>query len=57
MVGQELGKVYPEKLSFWWAGRAASRQAAEAIAREYGGYAQFRGLSVNDLSAYQAVGE
>jgi len=57
VVGQELGKVYPEKLSFWWAGRAASRQAAEAIAREYGGYAQFRGLSVNDLSAYQAVGE
>jgi hypothetical protein len=57
VVGQEFGKVYPEKLSFWWAGRAAFRQAAEDIAREYGGYAQFRGLSVNDLSAYQLVGE
>jgi hypothetical protein len=49
--------VYPEKLSFWWAGRAALRQAAEDIAEEYGGYAQFRGLSVNDLSAYQAARE
>jgi hypothetical protein len=57
VVGQEFGKVYPEKLSFWWAGRAAFRQAAEAIAGTYGGYAQFRGLSVNELSAYQAVGE
>ena len=57
VVGQEFGKVYPEKLSFWWAGRAAFRQAAEDIAGTYGGYAQFRGLSVNELSAYQAVGE
>jgi hypothetical protein len=57
VVGQEFGRVYPEKISFWWAGRAAFRQAAEDIAEEYGGYAQFRGLSVNHLGAYQAVGE
>jgi hypothetical protein len=57
VVGQEFGKVYPEKLSFWWAGRAAFRQAAEAIVGEYGGYAQFRGVSVNDLSSYQVVRE
>jgi len=25
VVGQEFTKVYPEKLSFWWAGRAAFR--------------------------------
>jgi hypothetical protein len=57
VVGQEFGRVYPEKVSFWWAGRAAFRQAAEDIAEEYGGYAQFRGLSVNDLSTYQAARE
>jgi len=57
VVGQEFGKVYPEKVSFWWAGRAAFRQAAEEIAEEYGQRAQFRGLSVNDMSSYQAVRE
>jgi hypothetical protein len=57
MVGQEFGNVYPEKLSFWWAGRVAFRQAAEEIAAAYGQRAQFRGISVNDMNAYQAVGE
>src|SRR6266508_4300302 len=36
VVGQEFGRVYPEKISFWWAGRAAFRQAAEEIAAAYG---------------------
>ena len=57
VVGQEFGRVYPEKLSFWWAGRAAFRQAAEEIAAAYGQRPQYRGLSVNDMSSYQAVGE
>ena len=56
VVGQEFGKVYPEKLSFWWAGRAAFRQAAEESAAAYGQRPQFRGLSVNDMNSYQAVG-
>jgi len=57
VVGQEFGKLYPEKVSFWWAGRAAFRQAAEEIAAAYGQRPQFRGLSVNDMSSYQAVRE
>jgi hypothetical protein len=57
VVGQEFGKVYPEKLSFWWTGRAAFRQAAEEITATYGQRPQFRGLAVNDMNAYQAVGE
>jgi hypothetical protein len=57
VVGQEFANVYPEKLSFWWAGRAAFRQAAMDIAKAYGGYPQFRGLSVNDMNAYQAARE
>jgi hypothetical protein len=57
VVGQEFGQVYPEKVSFWWAGRAAFRQAAEEIAAEYGQRPQFRGISVNDMNAYQAVGD
>jgi len=57
VVGQEFGQVYPEKLSFWWAGRAAFRQAAEEIAVAYGQRPQFRGLSVNDMNAYQATRE
>lgn len=57
VVGQEFGQVYPEKLSFWWAGRAAFRQAAEEIAAAYGQRPQFRGLSVNDMSSYQAARE
>jgi hypothetical protein len=61
VVGQEFNRVTPEKLTFWWAGRAAFWRAAEelagelALAEEDGGYAQFRGISVNDLSAYQAA--
>jgi hypothetical protein len=57
VVGQEFGQVYPEKLSFWWAGRAAFRQAAEEIAAAYGQRPQLRGISVNDMNAYQAVGD
>jgi hypothetical protein len=57
VVGQEFGQVYPEKLSFWWVGRAAFRQAVEEIAAAYGSRPQFRGISVNDMPAYQAVGE
>jgi hypothetical protein len=40
----------------WWVGRAAFRQAAEEIAAAYGRRPQFRGLSVNDMNAYQAAG-
>ena len=57
VVGQEFTKVYPEKLSFWWAGRAAFRGAAEEIAWAYGQRPQFRGLSVNDINGYQAARE
>jgi hypothetical protein len=57
VVGQEFAAVSPEKLSFWWVGRAAFRQAALEIADAYGGYPQFRGLSVNDMNAYQAARE
>jgi len=57
VVGQEFTKVYPEKLSFWWAGRAAFRRAAEEIAWAYGQRPQFRGLSVNDINGYQAARE
>jgi hypothetical protein len=59
VVGQEFNRVTPEKLTFWWAGRAAFWRAAEELAgqlaEENGGYAQFRGISVNDLTAYQAA--
>jgi hypothetical protein len=57
VVGQEFGQVYPEKVSFWWTGRAAFRQAAEEIAEVYGQRPQFRGLSVSDMSSYQAARE
>ena len=57
VVGQEFTKVTPEKLSFWWAGRAAFRQAAVEIARAYGELPQFRGLSVDDINAYLAARE
>jgi hypothetical protein len=57
VVGQEFTKVTPEKLSFWWAGRAAFRQAALDIAEAYGQSPQFRGLSVNDMNAYLAARE
>jgi len=55
VIGQEFAKVYPQKLSFWWKGRAAFWQAADELATTYGGGPSFRGLSVNDLSAYQAA--
>ena len=54
VIGQEFTKVYPQKLSFWWKGRAAFWQAADELATAYSG-PSFRGLSVNDLSAYQAA--
>jgi hypothetical protein len=57
VVGQEFTEVTPEKLSFWWVGRAAFRQAAAELAEAYGGLPQFRGISVDDMDAYQAVGE
>jgi hypothetical protein len=57
VVGQEFTRVTPEKLSFWWAGRAAFRQAAAELTEAYGGLPQFRGISVDDMDAYQAVGE
>jgi hypothetical protein len=51
VVGQEFNRVTPEKLTFW---RAAEELAGQ-LAEENGGYAQFRGISVNDLTAYQAA--
>ena len=59
MVGQELNKATPEKLTFLAGaprrllagGGGAGRRARE----ENGGYALFRGISVNDLTAYQAA--
>jgi hypothetical protein len=47
----------PEKISFWWKGRAAFRQAAEELVSAYGDRPQFRGLSVNDLDSYEATPE
>jgi hypothetical protein len=55
VIGQEFGEVYPQKVSFWWKGRAAFRQAASELVAAYGGRSQFRGLSVNDLDAYEAT--
>jgi hypothetical protein len=57
VVGQEFTEVTPEKLSFWWVGRAAFRQAAAEPAEAYGGLPQFRGISVDDMDAYPAAGE
>jgi len=57
VVGQEFTKVTPEKLSFWWTGRAAFRQAALEIAEVYGQLPQFRGLAVDDMNAYLAARE
>jgi hypothetical protein len=57
VVSQEFTEVTPEKLSFWWVGRAAFRQAAAELAEAYGGLPQFRGISVDDIDAYQAVEE
>jgi len=57
VVGQEFTKITPEKLSFWWTGRAAFRQAALEIAGAYGQLPQFRGLAVDDMNAYLAARE
>jgi hypothetical protein len=57
VIGQEFGLVDPHKVSFGWVGRAAFRQAAEELAAAYGERPQFRGLSVNDLSSYEATPE
>jgi hypothetical protein len=57
VIGQEFGLVYPEKVSFGWVGRAAFRQAASELVAAYGDRQQFRGLSVNDLDAYEATPE
>jgi hypothetical protein len=55
VIGQEFGEVYPQKVSFWWRGRAAFRQAAGELTQTYGSKPQFRGLSVNDLDSYEAT--
>jgi hypothetical protein len=57
VIGQEFTPVTPEKLSFWWTGRAAFRQAAEELVDAYGDLPQFRGISVDDMDAYQAAQE
>jgi hypothetical protein len=57
VIGQEFGPETPEKVSFWWKGRAAFRQAAEELAAAYGDRPQFRGLSVNDMGSYEATPE
>jgi hypothetical protein len=57
VVGQEFTKVTPEKLSFWWTGRAAFRQASLQIAGVYGQLPQFHGLAVDDMNAYLAARE
>jgi hypothetical protein len=57
VIGQEFGPETPEKVSFWWKGRAAFRQAAGELVGAYGDRPQFRGLSVNDLDSYEATPE
>jgi hypothetical protein len=57
VIGQEFGPETPEKISFWWKGRAAFRQAAGELVSAYGDRPQFRGLSVNDLDSYEATPE
>ena len=57
VVGQEFTRVTPKKLSFWWTGRAAFRQAAGELTGKYGGLPQFLGISVNDIDGYEAAGE
>jgi hypothetical protein len=57
VVGQEFTEVTPTKLSFWWNGRAAFHQAVAELSDAYVGLPQFRGVSVDDADAYQAVGE
>jgi hypothetical protein len=60
VVGQEFNKVDPPdppKITFWCVGKAAFRRAAREITTAFGGYPQFRGLSVNDMDAYRATPE
>ena len=57
VVGTEFTEVTPTKLSFWWNGRAAFRPAVAELTDAYGGLPQFRGVSMDDADAYQAVGE
>jgi hypothetical protein len=57
VIGQEFGPETPQKISFWWEGRAAFRQAAGELVSAYGDRPQFRGLSVNDLDSYAATPE
>jgi hypothetical protein len=57
VIGQEFGPETPEKVSFWWKGHAAFRQAARELVGAYGDRPQFRGLSVNDLDSYEATPE
>jgi hypothetical protein len=55
VVGQEFGDVQPRKLTFYELGRAAFEHAAEEITAAFDHLPQFRGLSVNDIDAYQAA--
>jgi hypothetical protein len=57
VVGTEFTEVTPTKLSFWWNGRAAFREAVAELTDAYGELPQFRGVAVDDADAYQAVGE
>ena len=57
VIGQEFTRVTPKKLSFWWTGRTAFRQAVADLTKAYGGLPQFRGVSVDDIDAYEAAGE
>jgi hypothetical protein len=57
VIGQEFGPESPEKVSFWWKGRAAFREAAGKLVSAYGDLPQFRGLSVNDLDFYESTPE
>jgi hypothetical protein len=55
VIGQEFGLVDPKKVSFGWVGRAAFGKATSELVAAYSGRSQFRGLSVNDLDAYEAT--
>jgi hypothetical protein len=57
VVGQEFTEVTPTKLSFWWNGPAAFRQAVAELTDAYGKLPRFRGVAVDDADAYQEVGE
>ncbi len=57
VVGQEYADVQPAMITFHGRSRAAFRLAARNIARAYGHFPQFRGLSVDDVDAYMAADE